>query len=256
MTAVNTARSLAGVSVVSMSWGAAETGSSGLGNMIDYDSYFTTPAGHTGVTFLASTGDNGSSGEWPSLSSNVVAVGGTSLTINGSTFAYVSETAWSTARQQRRPKRLRDRTFLPERRAVVRLSSDPGRIVRRRPRHGRGRLRFVRLQRGPAEHVQPVGSGRRHQPRGAVLGGPGRHRRPTPRRPRPGNAERPRSRPCRPSTPCPPPTSTTSPAAATTASRPGRATMKSPASALPWPTCSCRPWQPLPLPFPRPTRPT
>ena len=95
VTAVNTARSLAGVSVVSMSWGAAETGSGGLGNMIDYESYFTTPAGHTGVTFLASTGDDGSSGEWPSLSSNVVAVGGTSLTINGATFAYVSETAWS-----------------------------------------------------------------------------------------------------------------------------------------------------------------
>ena len=27
-----------------------------------YDSYFTTPAGHTGVTFVASSGDSGSSG--------------------------------------------------------------------------------------------------------------------------------------------------------------------------------------------------
>jgi subtilase family serine protease len=55
-----------------------------------------TPAGHNGVTFLASSGDNGSAPgpEWPSVSPNVVAVGGTRLTIS-STNAYVNETGWS-----------------------------------------------------------------------------------------------------------------------------------------------------------------
>ena len=36
----------------------------------------------TGVTFLAATGDSGEPGEYPAYSPNVVAVGGTSLTIN------------------------------------------------------------------------------------------------------------------------------------------------------------------------------
>ena len=55
LTAVNYARNQPGVSVVSMSWGGREfTGES------TYDSYFTTPAGHTGVTFVAASGDTGS----------------------------------------------------------------------------------------------------------------------------------------------------------------------------------------------------
>ena len=54
LTAVNYARSVSGVVAVSMSWGGSDF--SGEGN---YDSYFTTPSGHTGVTFLASSGDSG-----------------------------------------------------------------------------------------------------------------------------------------------------------------------------------------------------
>jgi autotransporter-associated beta strand protein len=88
-TAVNTARSLPGVSVVSMSWGGGE-----FYGEIEYDSYFTTPNGHQGVTFLASTGDLGSPGDYPAYSPNVVAVGGTSLTLNADS-SYKSETAWS-----------------------------------------------------------------------------------------------------------------------------------------------------------------
>ncbi len=91
LTAVNYARNQPGVSVVSMSWGAGE-----FSGENSYDSYFTTPAGHAGVTFVASSGDSGSAGapEWPSIASNVLAVGGTQLATDASG-NYVSETAWS-----------------------------------------------------------------------------------------------------------------------------------------------------------------
>ncbi len=91
LTGVNVAHNYANVSVVSMSWGSSEN----LSEEQEYDSYFTTPAKHTGVTFVASSGDSGSPGIWPALSSNVLAVGGTTLTVNPSTGAYVNETAWS-----------------------------------------------------------------------------------------------------------------------------------------------------------------
>ncbi len=88
-TAVQFAARLPGVSVVSMSWGSAEF----LGETT-FDSVFTTPAGHQGVTFLASTGDSGSPGGFPAYSSNVVAVGGTTLTISA-TGSYGSEAGWA-----------------------------------------------------------------------------------------------------------------------------------------------------------------
>ena len=56
-------------------------------------SYFTTPAGHAGVTFLAATGDSGCTAGYPAYSPNVVAVGGTQLTLNNN--AYGSETGWN-----------------------------------------------------------------------------------------------------------------------------------------------------------------
>jgi hypothetical protein len=88
-TAAQTAAATAGVSVVSMSWGASEYSfESG------YDSYFTTPSGHAGVTFLASTGDSGAPAEYPAFSPNVVAIGGTTLTLNADN-TYASESAWS-----------------------------------------------------------------------------------------------------------------------------------------------------------------
>jgi hypothetical protein len=60
-----------------------------------YDSYLTTPTGHQGVTFVASTGDYGAAVPmYPAMSPNVVAVGGTSLTLNADN-SYNSETGWS-----------------------------------------------------------------------------------------------------------------------------------------------------------------
>ena len=87
-TGVNYARNQPGVVVVSMSWGSAEFSSEST-----YDTDMTTPAGHAGVTFLASTGDGGEPGEYPAYSPNVLAVGGTTLNLSGST--YGSESAWS-----------------------------------------------------------------------------------------------------------------------------------------------------------------
>lgn len=89
LSAVDYARNQAGVSVVSMSWGASEFSSE-----TSYDSHFTTPAGHTPVTFVAASGDNGAPCEWPAVSPNVVGVGGTALTLNADD-TWASETAWS-----------------------------------------------------------------------------------------------------------------------------------------------------------------
>ena len=89
--AVNYARNQAGVSVVSMSWGTTEFWGESA-----YDSIFTTPPGHTGETFVAASGDSGAwyGPMYPSVSPNVLAVGGTTLTLAaGST--YGSETGWS-----------------------------------------------------------------------------------------------------------------------------------------------------------------
>jgi hypothetical protein len=89
LTAVNYARSQPGVVAVSMSWGAGEFSSEA-----SYDSVFTTPAGHTAVTFVAASGDSGAGTIWPAASPNVLAAGGTKLNI-GSSGTYVGETAWS-----------------------------------------------------------------------------------------------------------------------------------------------------------------
>ncbi len=94
MTAVATAAAQPGVSVVSMSWGFAEDQAVFAHEEATYDQYLTTPAGHQGVTFVASTGDYGSADpEYPALSPNVVAVGGTSLSLNANG-TYNSETGW------------------------------------------------------------------------------------------------------------------------------------------------------------------
>ncbi len=88
--AANYARGVTGVAVVSMSFGTPENS---ISNETSYDQYFTTPSGHSGVTFVASTGDTGSPAGYPSYSPNVVAVGGTTLTLDGSG-NYMSESAW------------------------------------------------------------------------------------------------------------------------------------------------------------------
>jgi subtilase family serine protease len=87
---VSLARSLPQVSVVSMSFGAGED----AGQEQQFDGLFTTPAGHQGITFLASTGDSGAPGGYPAFSPNVVAVGGTSLTTDAAG-NYVGESGWS-----------------------------------------------------------------------------------------------------------------------------------------------------------------
>src|SRR5262249_38291167 len=56
-------------------------------------SVFTTPAGHQGVTFIASSGDYGAPVSYPAISPNVLAVGGTTLNLSGNTWS--SETGWS-----------------------------------------------------------------------------------------------------------------------------------------------------------------
>jgi subtilase family serine protease len=86
--AVNYAKNQPGVSVVSMSWGANE-----FSGQTSYDGYFTTPGGHNGVTFVASSGDTGGARSYPAMSPSVVSVGGTNLTLSGG--EYSNETGWS-----------------------------------------------------------------------------------------------------------------------------------------------------------------
>jgi hypothetical protein len=96
-TAVDTARNAAGVTAVSMSWGGDESSADSAN-----DSHFTTPSGHAGVTFLASSGDSGAYSDtgsttkivgYPAASPNVVGVGGTFLS-TGSGGSYTSESGW------------------------------------------------------------------------------------------------------------------------------------------------------------------
>lgn len=84
LAAVDYARKQAGVVAVSMSWGGGE-----FSGESSYDSHFTSTSG---ITFFASSGDSGSGVQWPAVSSNVVGVGGTTLSFSNS---QVSETAWS-----------------------------------------------------------------------------------------------------------------------------------------------------------------
>jgi subtilase family serine protease len=87
--AVDYARNYPGVSVVSMSWGSSE-----FSTETNYDGHFTTPTGHGGITFVGASGDNSAPAIWPSVSRNVLSVGGTTLQtdIAGNV---LSETAWS-----------------------------------------------------------------------------------------------------------------------------------------------------------------
>jgi subtilase family serine protease len=87
LNAVNAARNSPGVVAVSMSWGFSE-----LADEANYDTFFTTPVGHPGITFIAASGDDGTV-EYPAVSPNVLSVGATTLNL-GSSGNYVSETAW------------------------------------------------------------------------------------------------------------------------------------------------------------------
>lgn len=74
-----------GAQVVSNSWGGSESYSES-----NYDSYFN----HSGITYLASSGDDGSGVEWPASSQYVVSAGGTTLNLDA-TGTYESESGWS-----------------------------------------------------------------------------------------------------------------------------------------------------------------
>ena len=74
-----------GAKQISMSWGADE-----FSSQAQYDSHFNK----SGITFTASSGDSGAGVSWPAVSPYVVAVGGTTLTLDSSG-KIRSETAWS-----------------------------------------------------------------------------------------------------------------------------------------------------------------
>jgi subtilase family serine protease len=92
LAAVDYARRQPGVAAVSMSWGspefAEETRADGR--------YFTTPAGHGGVTFVASSGDGSAwpGPLWPAVSPNVLAVGGSRLEVRSAAGAWSGEAGW------------------------------------------------------------------------------------------------------------------------------------------------------------------
>ena len=87
---IDYARNQPGVSVVSMSWDESE-----FSQEAALDSYFTTPANHQGVTFVAATGDTGAPASWPAVSPNVLAIGGTTLQTLDAQGDYRSESGWS-----------------------------------------------------------------------------------------------------------------------------------------------------------------
>lgn len=83
MTAVDRAVAT-GAQIVSMSWGGSE-----FAGQTRLDSHFKV----AGVTFVSASGDAGYGVSWPAASSNVLAVGGTHLTLNATGRA--GETAWA-----------------------------------------------------------------------------------------------------------------------------------------------------------------
>ena len=91
LSAVSYAGAVPGVSVVSMSWGTNE-----FYGEWNYINAFTTQAGHNNVAFVAASGDQGtwSGPSFPSVSPNVLAVGGTTLTLTSGN-SYGSETGWT-----------------------------------------------------------------------------------------------------------------------------------------------------------------
>ncbi|MBI1333608.1 MAG: S8 family serine peptidase [Armatimonadetes bacterium] len=86
MAAVNVAKNIVGVKQVSMSFGATEDGCL----YVHYNANLTK----SGVTFFAAAGDTSGELDFPSLSKNCVAVGGTRLTLTTGD-ARLAETAWT-----------------------------------------------------------------------------------------------------------------------------------------------------------------
>jgi hypothetical protein len=89
LTAVRFAANQTNVVAVSMSWGGGE-----FPGETSFDSSFQTPLGHSGVTFVASSGDSGAPPSYPATSPNVLSVGGTTLSLDSSG-NILGESAWS-----------------------------------------------------------------------------------------------------------------------------------------------------------------
>jgi subtilase family serine protease len=85
--AVRYAANVVKADVVSMSWGTAGVEA----DLRAYDHYFTK----SGVSYVASSGDEGGVVNYPSSCPNVTAVGGTSLLYDSESNIITSETAWS-----------------------------------------------------------------------------------------------------------------------------------------------------------------
>ena len=130
--------------MVSMSWGGSEffsfNGSEFTGETQD-DYHFTTPSGHTGVTFVASAGDSGtfSGVEWPAVSPNVVIGWGNQpvhqrgRVIRGGIFL---------AGNQRRVQPNRTDPLVPKRGRSIRHTKLARCFVRRRSQYWSSGLRF------------------------------------------------------------------------------------------------------------------
>ena len=90
---VDYARNLPGVSVISTSWGSDDSLANQANDQSMAAQYLVTPAGHQGITFVASSGDTGLP-SFPAEAPNVLAVGGTDLYLtSGGTIT--NETAWT-----------------------------------------------------------------------------------------------------------------------------------------------------------------
>ncbi|MGO8807002.1 MAG: hypothetical protein ACLQO7_10460, partial [Candidatus Bathyarchaeia archaeon] len=91
MSAISYATSQPGVVAVSMSWGSSE-----FSGESTYDAqYLVSNVVNPNIVFFASSGDSGAGVIWPSVSPNVVSVGGTTLNIGTGTPPPITETAWS-----------------------------------------------------------------------------------------------------------------------------------------------------------------
>jgi subtilase family serine protease len=91
--AIDYARHAPAVSVISMSFGGSEFFTfvpGGQGDQLEQDPLYTTPAGHQGVTFVASAGDSSTLAgvSFPAASPNVLSIGGTNLQIKDPTGTY------------------------------------------------------------------------------------------------------------------------------------------------------------------------
>ncbi len=133
---------LLGASVVSNSWGGAESSTES-----SLDTYFN----HPGVVITASAGDSGYGAQYPAASPYVVAVGGTSLSLNADN-SYKSEHGLD--RHGLRMLRVRVEAVLAGR-LRLREAHDRRRLGRRRPQQRRRGLRHVRLLRAGSRSAAP-----------------------------------------------------------------------------------------------------